>query len=102
MIHVIATIRIISDRRSEFLAEFHQIVPVVRAEAGCIEYGPTVDVDTGIAGLPEVRKDVVTVVEKWESTKALDAHLKSPHMLRYRDAVKEHVAAIEIRVTEPA
>ncbi len=101
MIHVIATIRVVPGRRSEFLVEFRRIVADVRAEVGCIEYGPTVDVDTGIAGLPEVREDVVTVVEKWESAKALNAHLKSPHMLRYREAVKDLVAAVDIRVTEP-
>jgi len=102
MIHVIATIQVVPNRRSEFLEEFRGIVSDVRAEKGCVEYGPTVDVDTGIAGLPAVREEVVTVVEKWESAEALDAHLKSAHMLRYREAVKELVAAVDIRVTEPA
>ncbi len=101
MIHVIATIRVVPKRRSGFLAEFQRIVPDVRAETGCIEYGPTVDVDTGILGLPEVRGDVVIVVEKWESVNSLDAHLKSPHMLRYREAVKDLVTAVDIWVTEP-
>jgi quinol monooxygenase YgiN len=101
MIHVIATICVVPGRRREFLTEFRRIVPNVRAEVGCVEYGPTVDVNTGIAGLPEVREDVVTVVEKWESAKALDAHLKSPDMLRYREAVKDLVVGVDIRVTEP-
>src|SRR4051812_25714504 len=41
MIHVIATVHVVPNRRSEFLAKFSQIVPDVRAETGCIEYGPT-------------------------------------------------------------
>jgi quinol monooxygenase YgiN len=102
MIHVIATIRVVPNRRTEFLAEFGRILADVRAEAGCIEYGPTLEVNTGIAGVPEARQDVVIVVEKWESVSALDAHLKSPHMFRYREKVKDLVTEVEIRVASPA
>jgi quinol monooxygenase YgiN len=102
MVHVIATISTAAGSRAKFLEEFHRLVPTVRAEAGCIEYGPTIDVETGINGLLAARNDVVTVVEKWESVEALDAHLKAPHMLRYREAVKNFVASVEIRVTQPA
>ena len=34
MIHVIATIEVQPGRRAAFLAEFHRIVPLVRAAAG--------------------------------------------------------------------
>lgn len=101
MIHVIATIRVAQGRLQDFLQEFQRLVPQVRAEIGCIEYGPTRDVETGIAGLPGAREDVVTVVEKWESVAALDAHLKAPHMMTYRDAVGAMVEDVDIRVTEP-
>ena len=37
-----------SEERDAFLAEFQRIVPLVHAEAGCLEYGPTIDVPTGI------------------------------------------------------
>ncbi|MBI1830559.1 MAG: antibiotic biosynthesis monooxygenase, partial [Planctomycetes bacterium] len=47
MIHVIATITVKPGKRDAFLAEFHRIVPAVHAEAGCIEYGPSVDVASG-------------------------------------------------------
>ena len=49
MIHVIATITVKPGKRDAFLAEFHRIVPAVHAEAGCIEYGPTVDVASGLS-----------------------------------------------------
>ena len=101
MIHVIAVIRTKPSRRTEFLKEFQRIVPAVRAEAGCIEYGPALDIATSIPGLPAVRDDVVTVVEKWENIPALDAHLKAPHMLTYREAVKDMLADVEIRVLAP-
>jgi quinol monooxygenase YgiN len=102
MIHVIATIRTAPGRRADFLREFHRLIPLVRAEAGCIEYGPAIDLDSGIAGQPTVRDDVVTVIEKWENPPALKTHLAAPHMLSYRDAVKDLVAGIEIRVFQPA
>lgn len=102
MIHVIATIRTAAGRRDDLLAAFRDLVPLVRSEAGCLEYGPAVDLAAPISGLPPVRDDVVTVVEKWESVGALQEHLAAPHMLRYRETVKEMVAGVEIRVLEPA
>jgi quinol monooxygenase YgiN len=102
MIHVIATIGIAEGRRDDFLVEFHKVVPLVRAEPGCIEYGPTVDVSAGIAAQPPLRASVVTVVEKWESLEALKAHLVAPHMTEYRARVKDLVRGATIHVLEPA
>ncbi len=102
MIHVIAAIEVAEGRRADFLAEFHRVVPLVRAEDGCLEYGPTIDVETNIAAQAGVRDNVVTVVEKWESIEALEAHLVAPHMLDYRARVKELVVKAEIQVLRPA
>jgi quinol monooxygenase YgiN len=102
MIHVIATIRTAAGRRDDLLKAFTKLVPEVRAEAGCIEYGPTIDVQNAIEDQAEARSDVVTVVEKWEHSAALRAHLVAPHMKEFREAMKEVVAAVEIRILEPA
>lgn len=102
MIHVIATITLHPGRRAEFLAEFHKLVPLVHAEAGCIEYGPAVDVDSGIPVQGPLREDVVTVVEKWESLDHLRAHLAAPHMDAYRKTVEGMVADTKLLVLEPA
>lgn len=102
MIHVIAAIQIAEGKRAEFLAEFHQVVPKVRDEEGCIEYGPTIDVETNIPAQPDVRDNVVTVVEKWEDLDALEAHLIAPHMLEYRAKVKDLVQGATIHVLQPA
>ena len=48
MIHVIASIELAEGKRDAFLAEFRRIVPLVRAEAGCLEDRPTVDVAAGL------------------------------------------------------
>jgi quinol monooxygenase YgiN len=102
MIHVIATIEVQPGRRDEFLGEFRRIVPAVRAEEGCLEYGPTVDARTSIAAQPAVRDNVVVVVEKWASLAALEKHLVAPHMQDYRAGVKALVAKVELRILEPA
>jgi quinol monooxygenase YgiN len=101
MIHVIATIRTAPGRRDELIAAFRELVPSVRAEAGCIEYGIAIDLRTPIAAQAPVLDDAVTVVEKWESVSALQAHLVAPHMLAHRERVKAIVTAVEIRILEP-
>ena len=102
MIHVIATIELHPGRREDFLREFHRIVPPVLAEQGCLEYGPTVDVDTGLSAKLPLRADVVTIVEKWASLEALKAHLVAPHMVEYRPRVKDMVIRTTLQVLEPA
>ncbi len=102
MIHVIATIELTAGTRQPFLAEFHRVVPLVKEEAGCLDYGPTIDVPTGLSAQPPVREDVVTVVERWESLEALRAHLAAPHMQDYRARVKNYVVRTQIQVLQPA
>ncbi len=87
MISVIATIKIPEGRRGDFLAEFAKIVPAVRAEQGCIEYGAWVDLPTNIEIQPDERKDTVVCIEKWEGVEALEAHLIAPHMVEFRKAI---------------
>jgi quinol monooxygenase YgiN len=101
MIHVIATIEIAEGKRDAFLAEFHKVVPPVLAEKGCIDYGPTIDVATGIPAQGPLRDDVVTVVERWESLEALRAHLQAPHMAEYRARVKDLVRGVKLQVVQP-
>ena len=78
------------------------MVPPVLKEEGCIEYGPTVDVSSGLALQGPARANVVTVIEKWASLYALRAHLQAPHMLEYRTRVKDLVVGVQLQVTEPA
>lgn len=101
MIHVIATIELNPGTRDPFLTEFHKIVAPVRAEAGCLDYGPTIDAETGIAAQGSVRSDVVTVVERWESLEHLQAHLIAPHMVEYRPKVKGFVKSVTLQILKP-
>lgn len=102
MVIVVAEIHLNAGTREAFLQEFHQIVPLVRAEDGCIEYGPTIDCETSIGAQIPFRPDVVTVVEKWESIDALEAHLVAPHMMEYRPKVKDLVQETRLHILEPA
>ncbi|MFI4874036.1 MAG: putative quinol monooxygenase [Blastopirellula sp. JB062] len=102
MIHVIATIELEPGSRDQFVAAFHELVPLVHAEQGCVEYGPTIDVATGLEPQMPLRSDVVTVVEKWESIEALKAHLVAPHMEAYREKVADIVRGMQLQVLEPA
>src|SRR5437763_11124007 len=101
MIHVIATIRVASGRRAEFLTAFRELVPQVEAERGCIEYGPGIDIDSGLAAQPAVRNDVVTVVEKWQDLESLRRHLAAPHVSQFLEKSKELLAGLEIQVLAP-
>jgi quinol monooxygenase YgiN len=102
MIHVIATIDLAPGTREAFLSEFRKIVPEVRAEAGCIEYGPAIDAGTDIAAQAKIGADKVVVIEKWESVAALKAHSVAPHMQAYRPKVKDYVRGMELRVLTAA
>ncbi len=102
MICVLAAIEVNEGRRDDFLAIFRQLVPKVLAEEGCIEYGPMIDVETSIARQPELRENVVTVVEKWESIEALETHLMAPHMNEFRRSAEGLVAGTALQILEPA
>ena len=102
MIFVIASIEIAPGKRDEFLGHFRQLVPAVRQEAGCLEYLPTIDVETNISAQGEARPHVVTVVERWESTEALEDHLIAPHMIEFRMKVKELTRGTSLQIVTPA
>jgi quinol monooxygenase YgiN len=102
MIIVLATIELHPGKRPNFLAEFHQIVPKVRAENGCIEYFPAIDTSSGLPVQGPAREDVVVVVEKWESIAALETHLVAPHMMEYRPKVKDFVKRVSLQILSPA
>jgi quinol monooxygenase YgiN len=101
MIHVIATVEVKPGTREAFLGEVRKNLPNVRAEKGCIEYGPAVDLGTGIKGQIPFRENAATIVEKWESLQALQAHLETPHMAEYRERVKHIVLGVTLQILEP-
>ncbi len=100
MITVIASISVNPDKVVEFVKIFKENVPNVLAEDGCIEYYPTVDIETGLE-LQQADPSVVTIIECWESVEALKRHLKTVHMLRYREQTKDLVKKVSLKVLQP-
>ena len=102
MIHVLAMITAKPGKREAILREFRANVPAVRAEKGCIEYGPAIDAE-GMGGFQtKLGPDSFVVIEKWESTDALKAHAAAPHMAAYAAKTKEMIASRVIHVLSPA
>jgi quinol monooxygenase YgiN len=102
MICVIATIQVAAGRRSELLEVFRPLVEKVRAEPGCIEYTPMIDARSGLPEQEPVRDNAVTIVEKWDNTAALAAHLKTLHMAEYFQKAEELQVTMRVQVFEPA
>jgi quinol monooxygenase YgiN len=102
MIHVIAIITTKPGQREAVLAKFRDIIAAVRAEEGCIEYGPAVDIDGEMKGLTMIGPDSFMVIEKWTSQETLAAHAVSAHMAAYGASVKDLVASRAIHVLDPA
>ncbi len=102
MITVIATIEVKTGCRQQLLDEFARIVPLVRAEPGCVSYVPSIDLETDIPVQPPVREDVVVVVEQWDSVDALKVHLETDHMAEYRGRVAQIVQSVILHVVEEA
>ena len=47
-------------------------------------------------------RDSVTIIEKWETLENLEAHLKAPHMLAYREKVQDLVEGTSLKVLTDA
>jgi quinol monooxygenase YgiN len=102
MIHVLAIITAKPGQREAILREFRANIPAVRAEKGCIEYGPAIDAD-GIGGLQtKIGPESFVVIEKWDNADALKAHAAAPHMAAYAAKTKDMIASRVIHVLSPA
>jgi len=71
--------------------------PIIR---NCI-FAETVDIDADLP-LQSLDENVVTIIEKWESLEALRDHLNAPHMLVYKEKVKDIVEGVSIKVLQEA
>lgn len=101
MIHVVALITTKPGMREQVLEAFRANVPAVRAEDGCIEYGPAIDAE-GLGGFQaKVGPDTFVVIEKWRDIAALKAHAAAPHMAAYAAKVKDMLAGRVVHVLSP-
>jgi quinol monooxygenase YgiN len=99
MVHVLAFITAHAGKRSQLLELFQAVIPTVREEQGCIEYGVAVDVP---GADPAFGPDTYVVVEKWESLETLKAHSVAPHMKAFGAAAGGLIAKRAVHVLQPA
>ena len=97
MIHVIASIHTKEGQRKALIEILKSNALLVVKEKGCMEYLPTIDIPTGLAP-QELNDRVVTIIEKWHSLEDLHTHLSAPHMLDYREKVKDLVEKVSLKV----
>jgi quinol monooxygenase YgiN len=102
MVHVIAFIVAKPGLRAALLEQFHQLIPLVHAEAGCIEYAPVLDEPEFGGFQTKLGPDAYAVVEKWASADALRAHAAAPHMAAYGARTKDMIASRIIHVLTAA
>lgn len=101
MLTVIAEIRTRPGQhhRQAVLDEFAKIIPTVLEEAGCHGYAPMVDTAANVS-FQATNPDSIVMVEQWETVAHLEAHLQTPHMKAWGEAVKSDVLETHIRILE--
>ena len=100
IVNVVAKITTKPGMREEVLKIFEQNIPNVLAEDGCIEYGPTIDME-GVGNFQTaLGPDTFVVIEKWESLEHLMAHTVAPHMKTYASKVQNMLDSRAIHVLE--
>jgi quinol monooxygenase YgiN len=98
MVYVFATIELADGMRDQFLAAQRGLLPLVRAEHGCVEYQPTVEVPLADPAKSPPRTGCIFMHEKWASLEDLRAHLTAPHMKDFREQVQGMVSGVKVEV----
>jgi quinol monooxygenase YgiN len=87
MIVISAMITIAEGKGDEYVAHFQGLAPKVRKDPGCITY-----VLHRMIGNP----DRFFVFEQYESEKAIDFHVSTPHFQAYRQATAHLVTGRDV------
>ena len=97
MIHVLASIKVKPGKRDILLEHLKSYIPNVIKEKGCIEYNSTIDVDYHLDN-QTFDENMVTIIEKWGNFDSLKKHMHAPHMLSYRENVKDLVENTSLKI----
>ena len=89
MIFVVATSVLKPGCREAFIEVVKNNLEKVRAEAGCISYNLTTNFDSGFPVQEHCNEDTLVFVECWQSIDHLKAHLTTPHMVEFKEKVKD-------------
>ena len=84
---IVADITVHPDKIDLVKAEFDKMIPVTRAEDGCIQYDLHQDNENPAHFL---------FFENWESREHWQVHMKAPHLVAYRKATEGAVADFKL------
>ena len=102
MLHVAAVLTAKPGQRATLLSEIEKLRPLVRAEPGCIDWGPRVDIAGGPEFLHRLGPDRLAIVERWDSLAALEAHAASAHMADWRARIAGALQSRDVWVLQSA
>ena len=100
MIYVVVTMKIAKGKMIEFLDACAEVRPHVLREKGCHGYEHTREVPSPLGIQEPIDPDRITLVERWESLAALEAHSRAPHMAPFAAQVKGLRESVSARVCE--
>ncbi|MBM3606829.1 MAG: antibiotic biosynthesis monooxygenase [Alphaproteobacteria bacterium] len=92
MIFVISTVNLKSGAREACLAAARPCIAGTVKEDGCLSY----DVHVSVTD-----PDKIVFVERWESRAHLDAHMKTPHFLVWREQAPQFIASRRVEIITP-
>jgi quinol monooxygenase YgiN len=101
MLHLVVTMIIKEGRMAEFQEVCRWLRPQVLAEPGCLAYDYTRDAPSPLDPGKALEPDRITLLERWESPAALQAHMQAPHMKEAGARMKELRASSDVRILEP-
>jgi quinol monooxygenase YgiN len=101
MIYGVVSVRVKAGKLQEFLELFKSNAIKVRQEKGCIQYIPVVDIDVSLP-IQALDKNVVTILETWESLTALRDHFATPHMVAYFKKEKDLIEGVSLKMLQEA
>ena len=101
MIYGVVSVKVKAGKLQEWLELFKANAERVREERGCIRYFPLLDIDAGLP-IQTFEKDVVTILEQWESLEALHDHFAAPHMAVYFEKEKDLIEGVTVKMLQEA
>ena len=93
MIYVLATIIAVPGQSGALIKGARACIEATREEDGCLSYDYVQDTEDA---------NKLVVVERWSSRAALDSHMKTPHLAKWRQDRKPMVVSTKVEIIEPA
>lgn len=87
MLTIVADIRAKADQIDRVRTELEKLVPITRAEKGCLQYDLHHDNENPAHFL---------FYENWESRELWQDHMNAPHLAAYRKATEGAIAAFAL------